>query len=88
MKYRIYCKIGDFHEITGFVGSPRDGNTKKFVEEALNAAESLGAETQLVHLGKMKIAPCKACDACRKTGKCTINDDFRKRLKCSNRRTG
>lgn len=63
-------------KITGFVGSPRDGNTKALVEEALRAAESIGAETQLVHLGKMKIAPCKACDACRETGKCTINDDF------------
>ncbi|MFH1433104.1 MAG: flavodoxin family protein [archaeon] len=64
-------------KIIGFVGSPRDGNTKKLTEIALKEAESMGAETELVHIGRMKIAPCKACDACKKTGECIIKDDFR-----------
>ncbi len=65
-------------KITGFVGSPRDGNTKKLTEAALDAAKAAGAETQLIHIGKMNISPCKACDACKKAGKCVIEDDFQK----------
>lgn len=65
-------------KVTGFVGSPRDGNTKRLTEHALNAAKVAGAETQLIHIGKMNIAPCKACDACKKTGRCIIEDDFQK----------
>ena len=65
-------------KIIGFVGSPRDGNTKKLTEHALDAAKAAGAETQLIHIGKMNIAPCKACDACKKAGRCIIEDDFQK----------
>jgi len=63
-------------KITAFVGSPRDGNTKNLTEHALDAAKAAGAETQLIHIGKMSIAPCKACDACKKAGRCIIEDDF------------
>ncbi len=65
-------------KIIGFVGSKRDGNTKKLTEAALDAAKAAGAETQLIHIGKMNISPCKACDACKKAGKCIIEDDFQK----------
>ena len=65
-------------KITAFVGSPRDGNTKKLAEAALLAAKVVGAETQLIHIGKMNIAPCSACDACKKAGRCIIEDDFQK----------
>ncbi|MEA3343526.1 MAG: flavodoxin family protein [archaeon] len=65
-------------KIIGFVGSKRDGNTKKLTEAALDAAKAAGAETQLIHIGKMNISPCKACDTCKKAGKCIIEDDFQK----------
>ncbi len=64
-------------KVMGIVGSPRTkGNTSYLVKKALESAESAGAETELIQLGKMDISPCKACDICKKTGKCSINDDM------------
>jgi len=65
-------------KVIGLVGSPREGSTKFLVSLALQECEKLGLETELVHLAKMNIAPCSACDRCRKGGKCAINDDFQK----------
>lgn len=65
-------------KIIGFVGSPRDGNTKKLTEAALLAAKEAGVQTEMVHVGRMNIAPCRACDACKKAGRCVIEDDFQK----------
>jgi len=64
--------------IVGLVGSPRDSNTKLLVSLALKECEALGLKTELLHVGKMKISPCKACDRCREAGRCVINDDFQK----------
>ena len=64
--------------IIGLVGSPREGNTKILVEAALSEAEAMGLTTELVHLGKMNIAPCIACDKCRKEKRCVQEDDFQK----------
>ncbi|MCK5473965.1 MAG: flavodoxin family protein [Candidatus Aenigmarchaeota archaeon] len=63
-------------KIIGLVGSPRDGNTLILVKEALLAAKKLGCDTELVHLGRMKISSCSVCDGCRKENKCVIDDDF------------
>jgi multimeric flavodoxin WrbA len=63
-------------KIIGLVGSPRDGSTKLLVSLALKECDKLGIDTELIHLGKMKIAPCNACDRCRTEGKCVIKDDF------------
>ena len=65
-------------KIIGLVGSPREGNTKILIEEALKAAKNKEIETELIHLGKMKISPCNACDACKDAGDCIIKDDFQK----------
>ncbi len=62
--------------IIGLVGSPREGNTKVLVEAALKEAEAVGLTTELVHLGKMNIAPCKVCDKCQKEERCVQEDDF------------
>lgn len=64
-------------KILAIVGSPRiGGNTERLVEEALNAAEEEGAETEMVRLANKDIKPCDACLACAKTKKCRIRDDF------------
>jgi len=63
-------------KVIGLVGSPRNGNTKFLVSLALRECRKLGLETELVHLGKMDISPCRACDKCRKEGRCVIKDDF------------
>ncbi|MFW9912354.1 MAG: flavodoxin family protein [Candidatus Thorarchaeota archaeon] len=63
--------------ILGIVGSPRrNGNTEILVDEVLNAAEENGAAVEKVILSKLDIRPCRACDTCRKTGKCVQKDDM------------
>ena len=62
--------------IIGLIGSPREGNTKVLVEAALREAEAMGLTTELVHLGKMNIAPCQACGECQKEERCVQEDDF------------
>ena len=64
-------------KIIGVVGSPRiKGNTNFLVEKALESAEKLGADTEIIQLGKSNINPCIACEICKKTGKCSIEDDM------------
>jgi multimeric flavodoxin WrbA len=64
-------------KIIGIVGSPRNGgNTENLVKEALNAAEKVGVETELISLTGAEIEPCIACDICKATGECAIYDDM------------
>ena len=62
-------------KILGIVGSPRKGNTSFLVKKALEAAESEGVEVETIFLGKLDINPCIACETCKETGKCSIEDD-------------
>lgn len=64
-------------KVLGVVCSPRrNGNTQLAVETALEAAGALGLETELYLAGQKKIAPCDACDACRESGECCVDDDM------------
>ncbi len=63
--------------ILGIVGSPRKGgNTEIIVRHALEAARSVGAETEIILLAENRVEPCDGCGVCSKTGKCRIDDDF------------
>ena len=63
--------------VLGFVGSPRSGgNTHILVDEILRGAKEAGAAVQKFDLTRLKIAPCDACDTCRRTGNCLYEDDF------------
>ena len=63
--------------VLGIVGSPRKGgNTEIIVENALEAARSVGAVTEIVLLSDKHVEPCRACDVCGMTGECVIDDDF------------
>ena len=63
--------------VIGIVGSPRrGGNTELVVKNALEAAKSVGADTDMIRLAEKRVEPCTACGACGKTGKCVIDDDF------------
>jgi multimeric flavodoxin WrbA len=65
------------NKVLGIVGSPRrGGNTEVLVDEVLAGAQEAGALTEQVLLYDLAIAPCKACDACKKTGKCVQRDDM------------
>jgi multimeric flavodoxin WrbA len=64
-------------QVLGIVGSPRrGGNTEILVDEALRGAEEAGAQVEKVILSKLDIGPCRGCDACKKAGKCTQQDDM------------
>ncbi len=64
-------------KILGIVGSPRrGGNTEIIVNNALEAARSVGAVTEIILLAENKVEPCDGCGFCSKIGKCRIDDDF------------
>jgi putative NADPH-quinone reductase len=63
--------------VLGIVGSPRQGgNTDILVDEILSGAREAGAQVEKIMLGELAIAPCQACYACRKNGKCVQRDDM------------
>ena len=73
--------ITNHMRILGIVGSPRrNGNTEILIDEVLHGAEETGAEVEKVILSELDIRPCRACNACRKTGKCVQQDDMAKLL--------
>ncbi len=56
-------------------GSPRSkGNTAFVLNEMSNIMKEMGSETQIFSLAGKNISACKACNACKSTGKCAIND--------------
>jgi multimeric flavodoxin WrbA len=67
----------DHKWVLGIVGSPRrHGNTETLVDEVLRGAEEAGALVEKVVLSKLDVGPCRACDACLKTGECVQRDDM------------
>ena len=67
---------GDFR-VLGLACSPRKGgNTDLMLESALEGAAALGATVERVYVAHLDIHPCKACNACFKTGKCVQQDDM------------
>jgi len=65
-------------KILGINASPKGtrSETLRLVKAALNGAESMGCEVELVDLCKLKIEYCNACGICHKKGKCYKKDDF------------
>ena len=56
-------------------GSPnKNGCTFTALNEIALTLELEGIETEIYHIGKDPIAPCRACRACGKIGHCVIND--------------
>lgn len=56
-------------------GSPHEhGCTFTALEEVARGLNEHGVQTQIVHIGNPDIPGCKGCFACRKTGKCVIDD--------------
>lgn len=57
-----------------------DGLTANTAKSFLRGAESVGHETELIHLNDHVIKKCKACDGgwgqCRREGTCILEDDF------------
>ena len=69
-------------KIVALAGSPRRrGNTELLLDAFLEGAKSKGAKATKVVLNRLKIKPCQACYACKKTGKCKQKDDMKKLLR-------
>ena len=63
--------------VLGLQGSPRlKGNTAHLLTAFMDEAKRLGAEVIILDAGEMDIRPCRECNACRKDGRCVINDDM------------
>ena len=61
-------------------GSPRKENTAAMAEAFAEGAKATGHEVEILHVGKMKIAGCLACEYChtKGEGKCIQRDDMDK----------
>jgi len=58
-------------------GSPRKGgNTETLLNAMTTGAQEAGATISNVELRSLDVSPCRACDACKKTGKCIQKDDM------------
>jgi multimeric flavodoxin WrbA len=76
---KITCEEKKMSEnkILGIVGSPRRGaNTETLIDQVLKEAMEAGAAAEKLVLSEMNIQPCRACNACQRTGKCVNDDDF------------
>ncbi|MDO5851419.1 MAG: flavodoxin family protein [Methanobacteriaceae archaeon] len=64
-------------KVIGIVGSPRKGgNTEFLLNTALNSAKKEGVDVKLICLSDFNINSCVACNKCKTTGECSINDDM------------
>ena len=68
-------------KVLGICGSPiKGGNTEVFLQQALDAAQGQGADTELISLAKMEIKDCIHCNWCirkQEEGKyCNQHDDM------------
>ena len=58
-------------------GSPKaSGNTRQALDECAKVLEDAGVEAEVISLHGTSIAACKAWYACKKTGRCAIEDDL------------
>ncbi len=63
--------------IVSFMGSPRrHGNTDILLGAVLEGAREAGATCTYNYLAGMDFKGCTECDYCRKTGVCSLEDDF------------
>ena len=69
-------------KIAIFNGSPRKQNTAAMIDAFVEGAQSAGHEVEVLHVGRMNIGGCKACEFChtKGEGKCIQKDDFDKLL--------
>jgi multimeric flavodoxin WrbA len=63
--------------VLGIAGSPRcGGNSDLLLQQAIDGAAIEGAQTRIVSLDELKIAPCHHCDKCLQKGECATEDDM------------
>jgi len=66
-------------KVLGIYGSPRQGgNSDRLLDQALAGAGVAGAEVKRLYVRDLKLAGCRECGACDKSGVCRWNDDMQK----------
>lgn len=67
-------------KVAAFLGSPRkNGNTARLLNEFLTGVgENSGIIIEKVFLQEYRISGCTACEGCKKSTGCVINDDMQK----------
>ena len=65
------------NKVLALVGSPRkNGNSDLLTASFLQGIGEKGVEGEALHLNRLKISPCQACDGCARDGICVIPDDM------------
>ena len=68
--------MGEAMKVLLFNGSPhKDGCTYTALKEIEKTLKEEGIEAEIYQIGTKSITPCRGCYACKKLGKCVINDD-------------
>lgn len=63
--------------VLGLFCSPRrEGNTDLLLNELFRGVRDEGAETEKVDACHLRIAPCRGCGTCGRTGRCVIADEM------------
>ena len=68
-------------KVVAIQSSPNlDGLTSSLAQAVLKGVEAEGGKTELIHLNRLEMKPCIACDSgwgkCRTEGVCILEDDF------------
>jgi multimeric flavodoxin WrbA len=64
-------------KVIGISGTPRKGgNTEVLLRAALDPFRERGWTVREHLLSGYTVAPCRACESCRETGVCAIDDDM------------
>lgn len=65
-------------KVIGICGSPKKEGSTTLVglKRAMAEVAKQGFDTEIVELSQYKMDGCDACGDCKKTGYCSINDDF------------
>jgi len=72
-------KGGKARKVVILLGSPRErGNSAALAGRIADGATAAGARVRSFYLHGLKIAPCRACEACHKPGAkgCVVRDDM------------
>ncbi len=63
--------------VMGISGTPREkGNSEILLRSALKPFKDNGWNVKMFLLSELTIKPCNACESCRETGTCIIDDDM------------
>lgn len=69
-------------KVIGICGSPKKvGSTTLFgLKKAMEQVSECGVDTDILELSNFNFTGCDACGDCKKTGYCSINDDFSSKI--------